>query len=389
MLVSQSHEGADRRRRRIEDRDLVPLDHLPEAVRGRRGRRALVHEGGGAVEQRPVDAVGVARHPTHVGGAPVDVVLFQVEDPARGQRGGHPESAGGVQDALRLPGRTRGVEDEQRVLALDPLGLALGGLLRHHVVPGNLLVVQVDRLSDPVEDDDLLHRRRALQGVMHVVQQRHHRALPPATVGGDQHLRARVVHAITERFGREAAEHHRVHRADPRARQHGHRRLGNQRQVDRHPVALLHAERLEPVREAADLGVQLTVRQRPPIPRLALEDEGDLVPTLLEVPIEAVVREVGLPLDEPLRVRRLPLERGLERLLPEELLARTRRPPALWITLRLVIETAVILHALDVSALREPFGRREDALLCHDRMDLFRVHAHVCTSETMIRRDKA
>ena len=58
-----------------------------------------------------------------------------------------------------------------------------------------------------------------------------------AAVGGDERDGLGVVDPVAQRLGGEPAEHHRVHRADPGAGQHGDRRLGNHRQVDRDPVA--------------------------------------------------------------------------------------------------------------------------------------------------------
>ena len=53
-----------------------------------------------------------------------------------------------------------------------------------------------------------------------------------AAVGGDEQPRLRVVDAIAQRLGAEAAEHDAVDGADARAGEHRDRQLGNQRQVD-------------------------------------------------------------------------------------------------------------------------------------------------------------
>jgi hypothetical protein len=73
------------------------------------------------------------------------------------------------------------------------------------------------------------------------------------------HLALGVVDAVGERVGREAAEDDGVHRADARAGQHRVGRLGDHRQVDADPVALLDAAGLQHVGELADLGVQLAI----------------------------------------------------------------------------------------------------------------------------------
>ena len=124
IVVAPLHERADRRRRRVEDRHLVLLDDLPPAALVRGVRRALVHHLRRAVGHRSVDDVRVAGHPADVGGAPVDVGLGVDVVHDRVRVGGLREvPAGGVEDALRLPGRPGRVEDEERVLGLDALRL--------------------------------------------------------------------------------------------------------------------------------------------------------------------------------------------------------------------------------------------------------------------------
>ena len=57
----------------------------------------------------------MAGDPADVGGAPVDVFFFEIEDPFGGEVGADGISAGGVHDAFRLAGGARGVEDVERM----------------------------------------------------------------------------------------------------------------------------------------------------------------------------------------------------------------------------------------------------------------------------------
>ena len=115
-------------------------------------------------------------------------------------------------------------------------------------------------------------------------------------------------------------------RADARARQHRDRQLGDQRKIQRDTVAALHAKRLEHAGERAHLPVEIPVRQRPPIAGLSFPDERRFVPPRgPRVAVDAVDRRVQLAADEPLRVRRLPLEHCVPRLRPLQL-AREPRP---------------------------------------------------------------
>ena len=63
------------------------------------------------------------RHPADVGGTPVDILFFEVEDPLVRQRDAGQVAAGGVQLALGLAGRAGGVHDVEGMLAIERLRL--------------------------------------------------------------------------------------------------------------------------------------------------------------------------------------------------------------------------------------------------------------------------
>ena len=135
ILISPLDECADRRRRRVEDGDLVLVDDLPEAVEIGKVRRALVHERGDAVLQDSVDDVGVSCDPADVGRAPVDVVLFEIEDQLAGQIGLDGIAAGRMYQALGLAGGARGVKDVQRIFGVQLLSRAIRRCSCHQIVP--------------------------------------------------------------------------------------------------------------------------------------------------------------------------------------------------------------------------------------------------------------
>ncbi len=111
------------------------------------------------------------------------------------------------------------------------------------------------------ERDHVLDAGALLDGVVGVRFQGHDLAAAPGAVRRDQDLGFGVVDPIAKRVGAEAAEHHRVGSADPSAREHRDRQLGHHAEIDVHPVALLHPERSEPVREPADLLEQIPGRR--------------------------------------------------------------------------------------------------------------------------------
>jgi hypothetical protein len=160
-----------------------------------------------------------------------------------------------------------------------------------------------------------------------------------------------------------------VHRAEARAGQHADGGLGHHAHVDAHAVAGHDAQLGERVGHAADLGVQLAVGVAHHVARLALEDDGGGVGARpREVPVEAVVGQVGGAAHEPLGVRRLPVQHLLVRREPVEgagLLVPER--------VRLVhaarVERVIGLTRADTGAGGELGRRREDARLGGDALD--------------------
>jgi hypothetical protein len=66
------------------------------------------------VGQRRVDDVRVARDPADAGGARVDVLLVEIEDPPVSRRDAREIAPGGVDDALGLARRARAVEEVEQ-----------------------------------------------------------------------------------------------------------------------------------------------------------------------------------------------------------------------------------------------------------------------------------
>ena len=109
-----------------------------------------------------------------------------------------------------------------------------------------------------------------------------------------------VLDAAGERVRREAAEHHRMDRADARAGEHRVGRLRDHRQVDGDAVALLDVAVAQHVGEAADLVVQLPIGDLLRLVRVvAFPDDRDLVAALGEMAVDAVVGDVERAVLEP------------------------------------------------------------------------------------------
>ena len=318
----------------------------------------------------------MARDPAHVGGAPEHVARLVVEHPSHGNHRLQQEAAGGVLHALGLAGRARSVEDEQRMLRVDPGRLAVLCLTLDHVVPpfvarrlhvdGGAGAFVHDHVSDflaAAHRDCLVHR-----GL-----ERNFLAAAELSVGGDDLGRARVDDPFLQALRGKAAEHHRVRRADTRAGLHRGHHLDRHRHVDEDAVALLDAVRLQRVRELAHLVVQLLVADARDLAVVRLEDNRRLVRLRLQVPVEAVIGGVELPVVEPFEKGRIRFVQHFGKwLVPKQIFLRQPPPEPLEIPLRFVAQGLVGGHAGYIGLFDERRGRRKDTSFVQNRFDLRR-----------------
>ena len=220
------------------------------------------------------------RDPTAVGGGPEDVIVVDVEDHPVGRGDLGQVAAGRVHDPLGLAGRAARVEQVEQIFRFHVLRLARRRLFSDEIVVP-VVATLGERMLVPASahGDHVLDRRALPNRLVRVRLQRDDLSTPPGAVGGDQDLGLRVVDPVPKGLGAEAAEHDRMRGADPRAREHRDRELGDHAEVDVDPVALADPQRSERVREATHLFQELSVRDRPPVPRLAFPEERDLVAT--------------------------------------------------------------------------------------------------------------
>ena len=243
----------------------------------------------------------MAGDPADIGRAPVGLAVVVVENVLVGHGGVDHVAAGRVQHALGLPRRARGVEDEERVFGRHLRRRAVGrGPGDEVVIPDVAAVHPADLAAGALHHHALLDARAVLQRGVGVGLEWDRAAAAQALVGGDDERGIAVLNAARERIRREAAEHHGVDGADPRAGQHGDGRLRDHGQVDRDAVAFLRAEREETVGEARDRLVKLPVGKRRVLGRVvALPDDRHLVAAVREVAVDAVGAGVERAVLEP------------------------------------------------------------------------------------------
>ena len=300
-LIALAHQGADGGRGGVEGVDLVLVDNLPEPVRSRPGRHALEHQRDGAVRERSVDDIGVARDPADIGRAPVDVARLVVEDVFMRHRGPDHVATGRVQHALGLPGRTGGVEDEERVFGAHRFGLAIGRLCGHQLgivdiargIPGDIG-------TGAAHHDDAVDIAGAGQRLVDIGLQRDGAAAAQAFIRGDDETALAIGDAAGQGVGRKATEDDGMHRTDPGAGEHRVSRFRDHRHVDGDPVALLDTQGFQAIGEAADLLVQFAIGDGPGDVRIiAFPDDGGVIGFFRQVAVDAVGGSIEPAIAEP------------------------------------------------------------------------------------------
>ena len=146
--------------------------------------------------------------------------------------------------------------------------------------------------------------------------------LEPAARRQD-HLRLGVVDAGRELVRGEAAEHHRVHRADARASEHADRRFWHHRHIEHDTVALLDAEVTQDRGQHLGLDLERAIGERALLPgqRQIVDDCRLLAAALHHVAVDGVPAGVADAADEPAPVDAgIGIEHPLRRLDPIDLL---------------------------------------------------------------------
>ena len=288
----------------------------------------------------------------------------------------HPEAALGEDGALGPARRARGVDDEGRVVVLDGLGGAVGGLAGDDVVPPEVPAGRPrDAGAGAAVDDHVLDARRLGHGLVGRLLHGHDMAPAHEGIRGDQHPGLASLEARGHCAGAVAREAGHVDGADARDGHHGDGGLLAHGQEDADPIAPTHPQPLEAVGQPRHLPAELGIGQRAHIAVLGLGDDGKLVAAGGEMPVHAVggqihptAGEPARPLDAPLGVQHLGVGR---RPRPAEV-ARDGIPVPLGLRdgsplERLERREAVLLHEAGDAGARGRLGIRapDDLALVH------------------------
>ena len=249
-------------------------------------------------------------HPSGVGHAEVDILVLEIEDQLGGQIGADHVPPVDVLDRFRLARRARGIEKVQGIFSVHHFRGADRLLSFQPVFPVNLFGRgQRNPRLLPADNDDFLDARRVGDGFVHDRLEKHDLAPVIPDVGRDDHAGLAVFDPAGKGRRAEAGIDYGMNGPDAGARQHGHGLFRDLGEVNGDPIALAHAERLQGVGAAANLPVQLGVGEDPLGVVLSDPDQRHLVLAPgLEVPVQAVVRDVARGAHEPLRPGVVPLE---------------------------------------------------------------------------------
>jgi hypothetical protein len=215
-----------------------------------------------------------------------------------------------------LSGRTGCVEDEQRIFGIHLRRRTIGFDAGHSLmIPDVTLGEPGDLAGRAAHDNHRFDLDAAalgdLDGLVGIGLQRDRLAAAQAFIGGDDDGGFAVNDTAGQRVGRKTAENDRVHRADTGTGEHRIGRFRDHRHVDGDAITLVDAVCLQHIGEAADMLVQFAIGDLlVVIGIVAFPDDRHLIAAFFQVPVDAIVGDVGDAILEPLD-RNIALERGV------------------------------------------------------------------------------
>ena len=299
-----AHQRANGGRGGVELIYLVFFTDLPKAAGVGVGGHAFEHERCGPVGKRTVDDIAVARHPAHIGRAPIDIAIVVIKRDLVGQRGIDQIATRRMHDPFGLTGRARGIEDEQRIFGVH--------LFRRASVRSLFFkrgIIHVARIIPRHITASAPHHQTfdrwvaACQSLVRVGLQRCRFAPAGRIIRGDHNLGVRPLNPCRQRIRREPGEDDRMDRTDARAGQHGIGGFGDHRHVDDNPVAFADADIAQDIGHFTRLGMQGTIADvlRLFVRAVRLPDDRGLVAARFKMTVDAigadVQRTVGKPVD--------------------------------------------------------------------------------------------
>ena len=303
-------DGAEGGRRGEQRCDAMLGNDAPESAGvGRADRLALEQDRGAAGEQRRVDDVGMADHPADIGSGPEHFAGLYAELVFHRPSERDHVAAIVAHDALGLAGGAGGVEDIERIGCGDRHA---GDFARSRLGRRDCI-----RVVDVAAGRKIAVVLRALQddAALDLVAGEIDRAVEQRLVGNcaagfepagsrDDQLRRRIVDAGGEFARRKAAEDDGMDGAEPRAGQHGERRLRDHRHVDDDAIALFDALVAQYGGKGCDFGLEFAIGEFPDrAGEGAVVDQCDLIcAAVFDMAVDGIEAGVAFSADKPAAV---------------------------------------------------------------------------------------
>src|SRR6266513_5247511 len=198
--------------------------------------------------------------PADIGGAPKNIFIPNVEDVFRGAVNPDEIAARGVENSFRFSGRTAGVKNVKRMLAVERhrRGISID-IFQLAMPPHVAAFFHVNVASGASKDNYAFDRLVAAKRIINIFFQRNNSPAPIAAVRSNQGDRATIGNSVTNAVRAKSTEDDGVNRADTRASQHGNDCFRNRRQINDDAITFADSVSFEHVRKPANLMMKLLV----------------------------------------------------------------------------------------------------------------------------------
>ena len=161
--------------------------------------------------------------------------------------------------------------------------------------------------------DQYRFNRCLLKRGVDIAFQRDRFAAAQAFIGANHPVARAILYPSGNCLWRKSAKYHAMHRANPRAGQHGKRACGDHRHVNGHAVAALHAHFFQAVGHADDFGLQYGVADMAHFTASIIgfkNQRGNIAIARQHMPIDCIVTNVEYAVLEPFDLHRIKTPSG-------------------------------------------------------------------------------
>ena len=243
-----THETANQSRRDAENTHPMALDERPQTIRPRKIQSSLVKNHRRA-EKGCTKNFPRPHHPSHVRHPVKHVLLSDIEAKQHVLRGLDRKTAVRVKRPFRPSGRSRGVNDHQRIFSIGPFRFRLIALLPDLFMPPPVATRSPrNRNPKPPKNEHVLDGGRRAQSLISAWFQKDSLSTPIKAICGQKKFRLAITQASGYRCGAITGKQRKNYSAELDHGKKRRNRLGHHGHEQRSHVALFHAERAQRIR---------------------------------------------------------------------------------------------------------------------------------------------